>query len=152
MKRWIALLLLGACSQGDSPASAEEPPKLVEVPLRTFGAASKIEGPAVPVADVLAQPEPLLGKTIKCEGKVARVCQAAGCWLELQADGKGEGLRVPMAHHAFFMPQDAVGHVAIVEGELKRRDLNDAQKAHYQGEGMKAVGPLSLEATSVGLR
>jgi hypothetical protein len=119
---------------------------------RQFGAAPTLAGDPVPVSAVLAAPEPHVGKTIKCEGKVARVCQAAGCWLELQPEAGGEGLRVPMAAHAFFIPQDAVGQLAVVEGELKRRDLPDAQKAHYAGEGMKAMGPLSLEATSVVLR
>lgn len=119
---------------------------------RQFGAPPKLAGDPVPVATVLATPEPHVGKTIKCEGKVARVCQAAGCWLELQPQAGGEGLRVPMAAHAFFIPQDAIGHIAVVEGELKRRELPDAQKAHYAGEGMKAMGPLALEATSVVLR
>jgi hypothetical protein len=119
---------------------------------RQFGAAPKLPGDPVPVATLLATPDPHVGKPVKCEGKVARVCQAAGCWLELQPESGGEGLRVPMAAHAFFIPQDAVGQVAVVEGELKRRELPDAQKAHYQGEGMKAMGPLSLEATSVVLR
>jgi hypothetical protein len=106
----------------------------------------------VPVERVMAEPEPYLGKAVKCAGTVARVCQAAGCWLELQPSGGGEGLRVPMANHAFFIPKDAVGQVATVEGELKRHPLPEAQREHYAGEGMQAMGPLSLEATSVVLR
>ncbi|MDB4976293.1 MAG: hypothetical protein JWN48_4634 [Myxococcaceae bacterium] len=123
-----------------------------EVVERKLGAEPQLPGDPVPVAQVLSAPEPYLGKPVKCEGKVARVCQAAGCWLELQSESGGEGLRVPMAAHAFFVPQDAVGHVAIVEGELKRHELPETQKKHYEGEGMKAVGPLSLDATSVVLR
>jgi hypothetical protein len=119
---------------------------------RRFGAALQVVGEPLLVEAVLAAPEPYLGKVVKCEGKVARVCQAAGCWLELQAEAGGEGLRVPMAAHAFFIPQDAVGHVAVVEGELKRRELVETQRKHYEGEGMKAVGPLSLDATGVVLR
>ena len=133
------------------PAAAA-PTQSAAPAARQFGAAPKLAGDPVPVATLLATPEPHVGKAVKCEGKVARVCQAAGCWLELQPESGGEGLRVPMAAHAFFIPQDAVGQVAVVEGELKRRELPDAQKAHYAGEGMKAMGPLSLEATSVLLR
>jgi len=132
---------LAAQAEGAQPASA-----------RHFGGAPTLEGAPLPVAEVLASPEPHLGKKVKCEGKVARVCQRAGCWLELQAEGGGEGLRVPMAGHAFFIPQDAVGQLAVVEGELRRHELPTGQRAHYEGEGMKAVGPLSLEATSVTLR
>jgi hypothetical protein len=141
-----------AATQSAAPADlrsrAEEPPAAT----RQFGTTPKLPGAPVPVATLLATPDAHVGKTVKCEGKVARVCQAAGCWLELQPESGGEGLRVPMAAHAFFIPQDAVGHVAVVEGELKRRELPDAQKAHYAGEGMKAMGPLALEATSVVLR
>jgi len=86
---------------------------------------------------------------VKCEGTVARVCQNAGCWLELQAEAGKQGLRVPMAGHAFFIPKDAVGQHAVIEGVLRRQELPEGQRAHYQGEGMQAVGPLSLEATSV---
>jgi hypothetical protein len=118
---------------------------------RQFGAPAKLEGAPLPVAQILAAPDPYLNQTVKCEGKVARVCQAAGCWLELQSPSGGDGLRVPMANHAFFIPQDAIGQLATIEGQLKRHDLPEAQKQHYQGEGMKATGPLSLEATSVAL-
>src|SRR5262245_48614011 len=74
---------------------------------RHFGRPAELPGDPIPVAALLAAPEPYLGQRIKCEGKVARVCQNAGCWLELQAE-QGGGLRVPMAGHAFFIPQDAV--------------------------------------------
>lgn len=150
MKRMLVIAsLLAACSpQAPTP---EPVPATPSAPARTFGAPLKNATPALPVDQVMASPDLLLGKAIACKGTVARVCQAMGCWLELQADGAQEGLRVPMANHAFFMPQDAVGHAAVVEGTLKRAELPAAQVEHYQGEGMKAVGPLSLEATSVAL-
>ena len=137
-------------AQPSSPAPG--PAFQVGAAERRLGAAPKLVGDPIPVAQLLSAPEPYLGKTVKCEGKVARVCQAAGCWLELQPEGGREGLRVPMAGHAFFVPQDAVGQVAVVEGELRRSELPAAQKKHYEGEGMQAVGPLALEATSVVLR
>lgn len=155
MKRALAALWLVACSPSDpatqAPTRAEPRPAVASQPVRTFGAPLKSTMPPLPVEQVLAEPDLLLGKSIACRGTVARVCQAAGCWLELQAEGEQEGLRVPMANHAFFIPQDAVGHAAVIEGELKRRELPEAQRAHYAGEGMKAMGPLSLEATSVAL-
>jgi hypothetical protein len=145
VKRLAWLLALAACtSEAPVPVKPSEP-------VRTFGAPLKNALPALPVDQVMAAPDLLVGKHIACRGTVARVCQAAGCWLELQAEGAAEGLRVPMANHAFFIPQDAVGHAAVIEGELKRRELPQAQREHYAGEGMKSMGPLSLEATSVAL-
>ncbi|HEX5656553.1 MAG TPA: DUF4920 domain-containing protein [Polyangiales bacterium] len=147
--RWAAALLLVACNAAE-PTPAPKP-NVPSPPARAFGAPLSNRAPVYPVDAVLADPEPLVGKSIACRGTVARVCQAAGCWLELQAEGASEGLRVPMANHAFFIPQDAVGHAAVIEGQLKRHELPEAQREHYAGEGMKSMGPLSLDATSVAL-
>jgi hypothetical protein len=138
-----------AAEAPSNAAPTEVAPSAASSGERRFGAAPKLAGEALPVAALLASPEEHVGKTVKCTGLVARVCQAAGCWLELQPSGGGEGLRVPMAQHAFFIPQDALGQLAVVEGELKRQPLAAEQRDHYASEGMKAMGPLSLEATSV---
>lgn len=119
---------------------------------RVFGKPPSAAGETLEVAQILQNPAPYLHQDIKCRGTVARVCQAAGCWLELQGPAGGEGLRVPMAGHAFFVPQDIVGRVAVIEGRLAARELNEAQRAHLTGEGLKATGPLFLEATGVVVR
>jgi Domain of unknown function (DUF4920) len=122
---------------------------------RRFGGASTVEGDPVDVAQVLAAPQRYLNQNVKCAGTVARVCEAAGCWLELRAaqgEGGAQGLRVPMAGHSFFVPRDVVGRPAVVEGVLSARELNAAELAHLTGEGLSATGPLSLAATSVVVR
>jgi hypothetical protein len=148
-----------------APPTAEQPapaakqaPARIQAPAsvtaeRSFGAPFKLESAPLDVAQLLASPEPHLGKVVKCEGVVARVCERAGCWLELRArEGNGEGIRVPMAGHAFFIPQDAVGRAAVIEGQLTSRPLSDGERAHLESEGLKANGPISLVATSVVLR
>jgi hypothetical protein len=116
---------------------------------RRFGAAPSLAGDPIDVERVLAAPQSYLNQTIKCSGTVARVCEAAGCWLELRAKGQAQGLRVPMAGHAFFVPQDVIGRPAVVEGVLAARELPAAELAHLRGEGLQATGPLFLAATSV---
>jgi hypothetical protein len=106
-----------------------------------FGAGLKLEGPPVDVATVLSDPKPHLGKVVQCEGTIARVCERMGCWLELKGPTAEQGLRVPMAAHAFFIPQEVVGRRAV-----------DEARAHLESEGLKSVGPLSLSATSVVVR
>jgi len=119
---------------------------------RHFGAALALND-AIPVAQVLGDPQAHLGKVVQCSGVIARVCERAGCWLELRPEGSEvEGLRVPMARHAFFIPQDAVGRPALVEGELTARALGAGERAHLESEGLRAVGPLSLSATGVVIR
>lgn len=145
----VLLLLAGCTSEPVETRQAVAP----AAPERHFGGPFKLESEPVQVAELLNDPTPYLNKTVKCAGTVARVCQAAGCWLELRSGAQaGEGLRVPMAGHSFFVPQDVVGRAAIVEGKLAARELPQAELDHLQGEGLKAVGPLSLAATSVVVR
>lgn len=157
-------LLLACASRAPEPsrdqpptkAAAQLPAQAAAQPLespqaepRKFGAEPKLPGEPIPVEQLLREPDAHLGKHIKCAGKVARVCQNAGCWLELQAESGGEGLRVPMANHAFFIPKDAAGRHAVIEGELQRLPLRPEMREHYESEGMQAIGPLALEATTV---
>jgi hypothetical protein len=161
MKRLAGCLLpLGfsvvACSSEGPPLERRTQPQVpADAPAaeRVFGEKPKLAGPTVQVAEVLKNPEPYLGQTLQCAGVVARVCENAGCWLELRdAPEQSEGLRVPMAGHAFFIPQDVVGRTVTVEGQLSARPLSDAQRRHLESEGLKAIGPLSLSATSVVVR
>lgn len=134
------------------PASAPVEAPKADAAERSFGAALSSEGDTVNVADVLRDPAPFLGKTIKTAGVVARVCEKAGCWLELKPEAGEGGLRVPMAGHAFFIPQDVVGRAAVVEGELHAQALSPSHREHLEGEGAKAVGPLALDAKGVLVR
>jgi hypothetical protein len=160
-----AALWLGACdgapagrvgaSGGAAHAAALDPTVHAAPPARAervFGKRPGADGETLEVAEVLKDPASYLHRDIRCRGTVARVCQAAGCWLELQGSAGVEGLRVPMAGHSFFVPQDIVGSVAVVEGRLAARELHEAERAHLTGEGLKATGPLFLEATGVVVR
>ncbi len=146
-----------ACPHGEACGGAEAAQAAAAVQAnaageRVFGAGLKQEGPALDVAKVLADPAPHVGKVIQCEGTIARVCERMGCWMELQGPTAEKGLRVPMAGHSFFMPQDVVGHRAVVEGELTALGLSPEAKAHLESEGLKSAGPLSLAATGVVVR
>lgn len=145
----LLLLALAACS--NEPVGA---PRAKPAAERTFGSATESAGDPVDVAHIMANPKPYLNTQVKCAGTVARVCQAAGCWLELRASDspQADGLRVPMAGHSFFVPQDIVGRPAVVEGTLAARELNPTELGHLQGEGLQAIGPLYLAATRVVVR
>ncbi len=145
--------LLSACEAEPvgSGLSTQAAAAIEQAPApRTFGAALELSQ-AVPVSDVLAEPSSYLGKTIQCSGVIARVCERAGCWLELRGENQPEqvGLRVPMAGHAFFISQDVVGRSARVEGLLTARELGAGERAHLESEGLKAIGPLALTAKGV---
>ena len=66
---------------------------------------------------------------MRITGEVTSVCQAKGCWMTL---GKGEPpLLVKFKDYAFFMPKDASGRTAIVEGTLTVKQETVEETKHY---------------------
>ncbi|HEX8161926.1 MAG TPA: DUF4920 domain-containing protein [Pyrinomonadaceae bacterium] len=117
------------------------------------------DAPAVKFADVLKEPAKYEGKRIIVEGVVERVCQAQGCWLELAPEKGARGVRVAMKDHAFFVPFDAAGLTARVDGTLGVKTLSKADADHFEGEGAKlkrnpdgTATEVSFVATGVELR
>jgi len=136
-----------------APAQAAEPQRAGAGEAELFGAPIDPSTPEIELAALLAAPEQHAGKTVRTQGTVSRVCQAAGCWMELRDDASGASVRTPMAGHAFFLPQRAVGKHAAIEGVVQLRPLSVAQKQHLEAEGAQATASaLSIAATGVALR
>lgn len=88
---------------------------------------------AMTVGEVCAQADNLAGTSVKVTGKVAKVCANKGCWFELQ-DGE-QNIRVTAKDYGFFVPANAPGMVATLEGQLTVKTLDLAEKKHLEGEG-----------------
>jgi len=148
---WACLWLLVGCDGSEVARAPEAPaPGMPQQGARSFGAGLDPDVPFVALDRVLATPEPFLGRELRTSGVVRRVCQKAGCWLELGPDGAPEtALRVPMAGHAFFIPRDAVDKHAEIQGTLAASPLPPSTRDHLAGEGARTLGPLSLDATAV---
>lgn len=104
------------------------------------------------LSEILDKPASYADQRIKTQGTIERVCKVMGCWMELSVpDGEGE-IRAPMAGHGYFLPQSVVGKSATVEGVVRVRELDEAQRKHLAAEGAKATsGAVSLEAAAVAL-
>ncbi|MGB0639050.1 MAG: DUF4920 domain-containing protein [Myxococcota bacterium] len=81
---------------------------------------------------LLDNPEPFVSKTITVEGRVADVCQKAGCWMVI-ADGD-KSMRIRMAKHAFSVAKDGAGSTCQIQGEVVARKVEPAQVAHFESE------------------
>lgn len=68
------------------------------------------------LASLMSEPGRYAAKTVRTEGVVSAVCQSMGCWMEI-ADDSGQA-HIKMAGHSFFIPKDASGHRAVVQGKL----------------------------------
>ena len=52
---------------------------------------------------------------IKVKGTITEVCQAKGCWMTIDL-GDDELMRVKFKDYGFFVPKDAAGKTAIIQG------------------------------------
>ncbi len=93
------------------------------------------DSPTVDLKGALAAPEAHLGQWVIVEGKVDKVCQVKGCWLELMPAGESRGVRVTFENYGFFVPKDAMGWTARLEGEFVREKLSKRDVDHLLGEG-----------------
>lgn len=90
-------------------------------------------------------------------GQVKEVCQKKGCWFVL-TDGDRE-IRVKFKDYAFFVPMNANGHMAVVEGwgnvnvldvEWARHLAEEAGKSQAEIDAItEPVPTYEIEATSV---
>lgn len=126
MRKTLALLL----ALGIAPAFAAEP--------RIYGGAMP-DGEARAIGAALAEIESLAGQPAKFAGRVTQVCQAKGCWLILEDNGRHA--RVRTKDHAFFVPKDASGR-AVVFGALSEVELKPEMAKHL-AEDAGESGPVA---------
>lgn len=160
----VAALLLAACSQGGSkpadttkgtsgassqPASrssAEGSQKGLSARERDARDDDGVvrrglplsEAPALTVSEVHAQVTDLKGKSVKVTGEVTQVCSKSGCWFSLRDGGKS--MRITSKDYKYFVPRDAVGMTAVVEGELSAKMLDQKTAQHYADDLAEATG------------
>lgn len=82
------------------------------------------------ISDILADPDNFVGKRVLIEGEIAEVCEAAGCWMELKSDKEGK-LKVKVKDGEIVFPVETKGHIALVEGELYKMELDEEMARAY---------------------
>jgi hypothetical protein len=94
---------------------------------------------------LLHDPARFQTRTVCTEGVVSAVCKAMGCWMEI-ADPSGQA-HIKMAGHSFFVPKDASGHRAVVQGTVHRPSSDECSEEARQQTG--AVAKIEIEATGI---
>jgi hypothetical protein len=118
--------------------------ELSPLPKKVFGAALTGIEPT-PLSTLLHNADDFNKKTLRTEGVVSAVCKSMGCWMELADDSRM--LHVRMAGHSFFVPKNASGHHAMVEGTVFRPAASDCTEEAEALTGKTAK--VELEATGV---
>ncbi len=114
----------------------------------------------VSLAKAIKNPDKYSKETVLVEGLIVRSCKMEGCWMELAPATDAESVRVKFKNHAFFIPLDAAGMRAKVEGVFSVKTLSKEEVDHLVKEdGAKfdkinqdgTVTEVSFEATGVEL-
>lgn len=86
----------------------------------------------VPATELLADPSAHVGKPLRVEGRVATVCQKAGCWMVI-AEGE-QSMRVLMKDHAFAVDKQGAGSTCQVDGVIVAKQVDPKTVAHFESE------------------
>jgi hypothetical protein len=153
---------LTACAKAPDPTASADPaqpqPKaatatsLKPLEKKQFGAAISEKSPT-PLTSLVKEPEKFANQTVCTEGVVSAVCKSMGCWMEI-ADESGQA-HIKMAGHSFFVPKDANGHRARIQGKvIPAADAQDTcgSKDSCRENAEKETGKVAkieIEATGV---
>jgi len=155
----LAMSLLG-CHAHPRPSS------LWDLPWRMGKLASIRLGPAfklrevTPLSKLTSSPDRWVNKTVRTRGRIASVCNEAGCWIDIwPLAGRGQGVLVNAGGKLVSHPLDCAGRVAEVEGRFFIKTIPPKRTRHWSHHGWRpelkiegAMKVLRLEATSVEIR
>jgi hypothetical protein len=153
-------LFLAACGKASEPAPSASPdpqPKaatataLKPLEKKQFGAAIT-EKNSTSLTSLVKEPAKFQDQTVCTEGVVSAVCKSMGCWMEI-ADDSGQA-HIKMAGHSFFVPRDANGHRARIQGKVLPSGTEDAcgAKDNCRENAEKETGKVAkieIEATGI---
>lgn len=149
MRRLAAVLLLAlpaAVAQGvdpPAPVPAHLPAAIGATPAggTAYGALLPA-GDTTPLAAAIAGFDAQAGAPRRFAGRITEVCQAKGCWMLLEDDGRTA--RVMFGDHAFAIPKATTGS-AVVHGVLSRKALSADARVHLAGDSARGLAPAAEE-------
>ena len=101
-----------------------------------YGAKISEKG-AVSTTQFLEKMEGKESMEVKLEAKIETCCKKKGCWMDLDM-GNGTTMKVRFKDYEFFVPKDADGRMAIVEGVAKVETIDVETLRHYASDAGKS--------------
>lgn len=74
---------------------------------------------------------------VKVTAPIDAVCQKKGCWMDVKA-ADGSTMRVTFKDYGFFVPKDASGKQAIMQGVAKIEETSVADQQEYLKDAGKS--------------
>ncbi len=94
------------------------------------------EDSAVAISELTALMGDKTELNCKVSGEIEAVCQKKGCWMDIK-NANGEAVRVTFKDYGFFMPKDASGRTAIMQGVAKVEETSVADLQEYARDAGK---------------
>ena len=86
----------------------------------------------VAISELLADPEPHVGKTVRVQGVITDVCEKRGCWVTLASDEEFQELRIKAKDGVIVFPVQAKGKKATAEGVFTKIEMSLEQTLKYR--------------------
>ncbi|MCO5935453.1 DUF4920 domain-containing protein [Mucilaginibacter sp. RB4R14] len=83
----------------------------------------------------------------KITGTVIEVCKKKGCFMKLQ-QANGTPIMVQFTDYAYFMPQNIVGKIVVVEGKAKVKETSVERLKHYAADAGKTKEEIAMINTT----
>ena len=116
---------------------------------KSFGAGLSLQQ-STSLTQLLADPEPLVGKKVQLQGLIVDVCESRGCWLYITGDQPFEKFRVKVVDGKIVFPLEARGKRGTVEGIVEKFVLSRQQviqrQQHYAEERGESFDPATVTA------
>ncbi len=128
-------VLVGMIGAGQGLRAADEG--------KSYGEGVTMKTP-VAVAALLESPKAHVGKTVRVDGVVSKVCQAMGCWIEIADPALGRGVRFKAKDGVIVFPKDAPGRKVAAQGVFEEiatspvRETHDAHARSAEASGKPA--------------
>lgn len=91
---------------------------------------------ATGIDKIAKDPKKFVGQTVRIDGTVKKVCQGAGCWVEV-ASSKGATFLAKSLDESVLLPKDCAGRQIMVQGVVTMMPAKEAE-AHQHTEPVGA--------------
>lgn len=143
MKKYILVLsslAVFACSgnhESDHQDDAATDTTAQEIVTGAFGEAITTDGAILP-AELLAQLDGRDSIPTKLKATINECCKKKGCWMTLNMGEGNDAMRVTFKDYGFFVPKNADGKSAIVEGIVFKDSVSVDVLKHYAEDAGKS--------------
>ncbi len=113
---------------------------------KVYGKGITLKKPT-PVSEILANPEPFVGKTVMIQGTVVSVCSHRGCWMDIASDVPFQKIQVKVADGEMVFPLDSKGKKVMAEGILEKLEFSREEIVRWRQHQAERKGEVFDPAT-----